>query len=424
MKWVFSYFLHIISFLISIYSATVLTPFEDPFYVPPNKLDDYNPGDIIRYRDTPAPLYDYEEVERAIQILYRTNDAQNISQATVTTIIIPTNANFSQLVSYQSYEDSVYSACAPSYSFQLADGSDQLVQPLLYSGWIVNVPDYEGPESACSVGYQAGYATLDSIRACLNSVNFTGINSDVTIVMTGYSGGALATGWAAQLQPSYAPDLYISGAVFGGFPVNVTSTALAVNNGPHAGLIAVGMLGMSAAYPSFNKTLYDNLFPSNSSRFLQASYQCLKQILSDFADQDVFSYFRDRECILATPGVVEHLELNTLGANPPQIPIYLWHAMKDQITPVESVDKTISQYCKAGAASIEYVKYLGLDHGDTGQSGLPIAFQRVHDIFSGFSPIRGCSTIITDARDSLKKLSSSFSSSSATIVTTTGLLAR
>jgi hypothetical protein len=38
--------------------------------------------------------------------------------------------------------------------------------------------------------------------------------------MVGYSGGAIATGWAAQLQPTYAPELAFVGAVAGGTPAD------------------------------------------------------------------------------------------------------------------------------------------------------------------------------------------------------------
>ena len=44
----------------------------------------------------------------------------------------------------------------------------------------------------------------------------------------GISGGATATGWAAQLQASYAPELHVAGFVIGGTPADML-TALKHN---------------------------------------------------------------------------------------------------------------------------------------------------------------------------------------------------
>lgn len=49
--------------------------------------------------------------------------------------------------------------------------------------------------------------------------------------MWGYSGGSLASGWAAGLQPNYAPELggNLLGAALGGFVTNITATAEATD---------------------------------------------------------------------------------------------------------------------------------------------------------------------------------------------------
>ena len=102
-----------------------------------------------------------------------------------------------------------------------------LMVPMLKQGYYVVSPDYEGPKSTFTVGRQSGKATLDSIRAILKSNKFTGIKSDAKVAMWGYSGGSLASGWAAALQPKYAPELKknLIGAALGGFVTNITATA-------------------------------------------------------------------------------------------------------------------------------------------------------------------------------------------------------
>lgn len=66
-----------------------------------------------------------------------------------------------------------------------------------------------------AAGKMAGHAVLDSVRGMLSERPDL---AESPIVMHGYSGGAIATAWAAQLQPTYAPELRIAGAAAGERP--------------------------------------------------------------------------------------------------------------------------------------------------------------------------------------------------------------
>lgn len=371
---------------------------QDPFYQAPGNLSDYKPGDIIRSRTSPEPIQGgLTNVTTSYELLYRTNDALNNAQATVTTVIIPNGADFTKLMTYQVAEDSAYYKCAPSISLFEVDGGDSEIQPFLDSHWIVSVPDYEGPNSAFTAGIQAGHATLDSIRAVLKSEDVTGVHNDARVVLSGYSGGALASGWAAQLQPSYAPDLKIAGAAFGGFPVNITATALITDGTLGAGLIPAGMLGLGAAYPTVNETIYANLQPNNRSEFLKATHQCLSQDIIEFALKNIFSYFVDGERLLYLPQIQKVLNENTLGGSAPQIPLYVFQGIDDEVAPVVNVDKTISEYCEEHAPSIEYIKYPGEGHLGAETAGSAAAFEWLQGIMSGSSAHSGCVTYTTTA---------------------------
>lgn len=53
-----------------------------------------------------------------------------------------------------------------------------------------------------------------------------GLNPTANSVMWGYSGGAIAVGWAAALLDSYAPELNVVGASHSGTPADLRSVAL------------------------------------------------------------------------------------------------------------------------------------------------------------------------------------------------------
>jgi len=88
-----------------------------------------------------------------------------------------------------------------------------LAQAGLNEGWYVVIPDHQGPKSTFVVGESAGHIVLDSIRATLRSGNITGIHEDAKVTLWGYSGGSFASGWAAQMHPTYASELKIVGAL-------------------------------------------------------------------------------------------------------------------------------------------------------------------------------------------------------------------
>jgi hypothetical protein len=69
--------------------------------------------------------------------------------------------------------------------------------------------------------------------------------SNPMIVGTGYSGGALATGWAASLQLSYASGLAIKGWVQVGNPANITENLVFLNSKIFSGFVPVGLAGLS-----------------------------------------------------------------------------------------------------------------------------------------------------------------------------------
>ena len=61
---------------------------------------------------------------------------------------------------------------------------------------------------------EPGYFTLDGIRAALGAERL-GLSPSAPVALWGYSGGGLATAWAAELCADYAPELDIVWAVLG-----------------------------------------------------------------------------------------------------------------------------------------------------------------------------------------------------------------
>jgi hypothetical protein len=156
-----------------------LTPSEDPFYQPPPSWETTPPGTILRHRTPPFPIAAFGlakvNIEAAYQILYRTTNTFGEPITTVTTILIPHNADYTKLLSYQVAQDAADPSCSPSFALQQFSNAGEalaLVMPqieylfissALNKGWIVTVPDYLGSKSAYGANIISGQSFYDLV---------------------------------------------------------------------------------------------------------------------------------------------------------------------------------------------------------------------------------------------------------------------
>lgn len=223
--------------------AAPIPPLQDPWYTAPDGFEKARPGTVLRLREAPGNLTSLvANCSAAYNILYRTTNSRYRPDWAVTTIFVPTTKS-PALLSYQVPYDSAFLDASPSYSLYSDDSIMYLgdINAGLSYGWFVNVPDYEGPLASFVAGVQSGHATIDSIRAVLTANEKLGLAKDVRYAMWGYSGGALASEWAAELQVQYAPEMNFSGAAIGGLTPNITSVLLTINQTPNAGLAPVSL---------------------------------------------------------------------------------------------------------------------------------------------------------------------------------------
>jgi hypothetical protein len=387
-------------------SKALLTPQKDPFYKPPHGYEKTAPGTILRTRKLTDKLSVLslfpQNVANVWQVLYRTTNALGNPEATVTTVLEPHNPDPTKLLSYQVAEDSAAAQCAPSYAMQRGSGLGGalsqaellFMDAALNRGWYVSTPDYEGPNSVFTAGKQAGHATLDAIRAVLASKKVTKVEKNAKVALWGYSGGALASGWAVELQPTYAPELDISGAALGGTPSDLNATVYAVNGGPFAGLIPSGILGLSQQYSDLDKYVQEHLIPSKKATFNKAADQCIIQDALDFAFQDVFDYFDVKDKVFDSPIAKKALEENKMGKYQPKIPLYMYHAIHDEVVPFAPTEALVEKYCKMGS-NIEFVKDELSEHAILLITGAADAILFLEERFDGKPAKKGCSTRTT-----------------------------
>ena len=212
--------------------ASVPTPQQDPFYTyqSTTPLASIAPGTVLKTRTLSYHVAGLWLPIQAVQLLYRSTGILGQPTVNVTSVLRPPwQFGAPKVISYQSFYDSLSPNDEPSYAISggltlggvIPNVESTLIIPALLEGYTVVVPDTEGENADFAVGPEYGMNTLDSLRAALSSRS-TGLGATTQIGMLGYSGGAIATEWAAEMAPSYAPDINrrLVGASMGGVMVD------------------------------------------------------------------------------------------------------------------------------------------------------------------------------------------------------------
>ncbi|KAI7787343.1 hypothetical protein LA080_016418 [Diaporthe eres] len=369
--------------------AAPIPPLQDPWYSAPDGFESAKPGDVLRIRDAPGNLTSLaSNCSAAYNILYRTTNSQYKPDWAVTTVFVPV-AESPALLSYQIPYDSAFLDASPSYALYTSDGVRSLrdISTGLSSGWFVNVPDYEGPLASFTAGVQSGHATIDSIRAAFNANETLSLDINARYAMWGYSGGALASEWAAELAVQYAPQMNFSGAAVGGLTPNVTSVLYSINKGYAVGLAPSSILGLSSQYPEERDFLLSRLKtegPYNATGFLAALNLTLNQAAITYAYQDMGEYFIGGIADITNPIVLKIINRDGIMGyhGVPQMPIFAYKAIGDEISVIEDTDALVDKYCNIGA-NILYQRNTVGAHSSEAVNGRPSALAWLSSVLGG-----------------------------------------
>ncbi|MCM6774771.1 lipase family protein [Nocardia sp. CDC159] len=371
-------------------AAVLPTPLPDPFYVPPADFESRSPATLLRARSVPSW---FTTPVRAIQLLVRSTDSKGKPVPVVATLMLPkapwTGAGPRPLVSYNIPISSLGHWCAPSYTLERGFSADQLsIQLLLDRNYAVIVPDHQGPRQAYAAGLMGGHAVLDAARAAVR-LGMPELEPKAPVVISGYSGGAIATGWAAQLAPEYAPELNLVGALVGGTPADY-DLLVKIMNGRQvgSGVLLGATLGLAREYPELLGLLNDNgwrlahLFRDVCSGQLAAlgTVPVRLEQLTDVPDPTEL------------PMVRKIVADNRLGAIAPKVPTMVYHGKDEFWVPYEGVRNLYHSWCGKGA-QVRLAPYPG-EHFVVGAMAVPAVSNWVTELLEGELVPPGCTVAV------------------------------
>ncbi|HET6151619.1 MAG TPA: lipase family protein [Marmoricola sp.] len=386
-------------------ASAVPAPGNDPFYDVPANIASYPDGAVIASRRITAYAYLVPMPATSWQILYRTNDSHGDPTATVVTLMVPTipwkGAGPRPLVSYQTAEDGVSQDCAPSFGLRAgvvfsggsAAAETGLMAAALAEGWAVTVPDYEGPDSEFLAGRLEGQAVLDGVRASLAFAP-AGLPASTPVGLWGYSGGSIASSIAAQLQTDYAPALNVQGVALGGLVGDIRSTIDDFSGTAFGGAIAMGVNGPLRAFPEAGLGRY--LSASGKKKIAAAANDCIAEGVLRYpglslADIEAFPNALD------TPAVADLLRSNSpLGtAGTPTAPVYDYHAIHDELAPINRDREMMHRYCDAGV-TVQHVEHALAEHISEAVTGASGALAFFSARFAGKPAVNTCASVPAD----------------------------
>ncbi|KAA8964537.1 lipase family protein [Mycobacterium sp.] len=349
-------------------NARPVLPSEDPFYQPPPGFEHALPGTVLRSRDVElAFLGLIPQPVTATQLLYRTTGLRGTPEATVTTVIAPADSTGDRprpVLSYQCAIDAVTSRCFPSYALRrhakalgsLAQLEFLLINAILAEGWAVSVPDHEGPHGLWGAPYEPGFCILDGVRAALNSqrLGLAVPGESNPVALWGYSGGGLATAWAAEVCADYAPELDIVGAVLGSPVGDLGHTFRRLNGTLMAGLPTMVIAALAHIYPELDRVIDEHANSAGRALLDKAERMTTVGAVIRMARKDVGTYLdRPLDDILAMPEVEHVFDSIRLGTAAPGPPVLIVQAVHDYLIAVEDIDALADAYA-AGGTPVTY----------------------------------------------------------------------
>lgn len=371
------------------------------FYDPPSPLPAGANGDIVRHEVSQFyidPVKLIKANAKVHRIMYRSTDTHDRPIAVTGTVLTPTSnwigAGQRPIISYAAGTQGLGDDCAPSKA--LAAGFEYegpFIAGLLSRGYGVVVTDYEGLGTPGAHTYMnrasQGHAVLDAIRAA-QRLPEAGLPDAGPVAIAGYSQGGGASASAAELQPSYAPELNLKGAYAGAVPANLAEVAKVLDGHYAVGFLGFALVSMDAAYPELN--IPGLLNAKGKTLFEQVKNECTVEAIAAHAFTQSSTLTTDGRSLTAYLGEEPYksrVGQQLIGTRKPTAPILIVHSVLDDIVPYDQ-DRTMAEsWCSKGA-KVQFSSSVVPTHVGGFVRAYPEAFAWLEGRFAGFPAPNNC----------------------------------
>lgn len=361
-------------------SATTSRGVEIPaFYTPPSELPGAD-GTVIRSEPLPLALslpgIDGPLPGRATRLMYKSTDANGEAVAVTGAYIEPAakwrGEGPRPLVAVAPGTMGQGDQCAASMALEhplrlngqtVSVGYEDLsVYRLLLRGVAVVVTDYVGLGTTDRLHtyvnrVDGAHAVLDAVRAA-RSLDSSSVTSESRVGLFGYSQGGGATAAAAELQPSYAPDVELSGTYAGAPPADLTEVTEAIDGGDLAGALGWSLNGFLQTEPALRPIADRYVNEAGEKALKDLSTMCVGDALFAYGGRSSTDWTKTGQSlgdiIRAEPALQAFLAEQRIGSRKPGSPVRVATGTSDDLVPHAQARRLAVEWCDKGA-KVTYV---------------------------------------------------------------------
>jgi hypothetical protein len=328
------------------------------FYTPPSPLPAGNPGDVIKTAN-----FTYSGAAWASRVMYLSRDSRDRPMAVTGSVLVPSTPwsgpGPQPVVAYAPFTAGMGDQCALSKvlagqpgDFLVSDVQKTFVNNLLSRGIVVAQTDYEGlgtpGEHTYVMRVTEAHAVLDVVRAAKRLPGSVVANSPVGIA--GYSQGGGASAAAAELAPTYAPELDIQGAYAGAPVADLRVVAPALDGTMYFAFLGYAMIGINAQYPEANLLGLAN--DRGVTLFAEARSTCTFDAVFRYWFTQSSTLTRDARPVTAYMNDEPFRTIvaeNRVGSLTPRAPVLLEASWIDDVLPPAQGRQLGKDWCSRGA---------------------------------------------------------------------------
>lgn len=376
----------------------------DFYQVPAELPAGSKPGDVIKQEPIALPTLPNAKVTR---IMYVSTDQQGdlvpVTGAVLSPMVSPlaagSDSENAPMVALTPGTRGLGDHCAPSQFFdpETVDPRQPDYEVASYTNYLargisVAITDYLGGGTELDqeylVGRSEGQNSLDVARAAQQVDTEDGLNAESPVGLSGYSQGGQAASWAAEIQPDYAPDLNLKGALVDAPPFDMQAQFDHLNGNPTggAGVALAAVTGIDAAFPGMDLTQYET--DLGKKAFARVRQSCVLEELGGFGTTTVGD--ATNPDVSQMPEFRAALAESLLGTKAPEVPAYIYQGTTDTVVPPNFGRNLYNAWCGQGASSVEFTPLPAQEHLSGNVTGTPAAISWMADRLAGKPAQDGC----------------------------------
>lgn len=361
------------------------------FYTAPDDIADRSPGEVVRS----------ERIEHSVpdvdmwRVLYATNDIDSQHVAVSALVAAPDgpapDGGF-PVVAVAHGTLGINRGCAPSIDpLKKADGSTTygfLVGQYVDAGYAVVMTDFEGlgvkGRNTFLVGEVEGRNVLDSIRAIKD---FDQVEVQDSALIAGHSQGGHAVLFAAQIAPSYAPDLTLSGVVAQAPATDLGGMFSAITDAnKRGGIVSLPVMAADAYTQNYPALALNTVLTDRGDVALKSVVRktCLLPSVLGTALAKPSDLFKADGFKVLTPYIKQNTPGSTFA-----MPVFMAQGEIDKVVPPATNTAYAKTLCKTGE-DLSFHTYPGVGHAEVVAASTPEVLTWMKDVRAGTAPKSTC----------------------------------